>query len=154
MKLQYGFWPARLTSMSGQSIKRRENMTDSHPGRSQPDEASAITLGEIVKDAIRYWEVRRIGYTLVLISVTLAWLVFTWPHFRPAFTWQAAVIMLVLATLANVCYCAAYLVDIVFQRINFSFAWRSHRWILWGAGTLFAACLAHYWIGDEIYPFV
>ena len=29
---------------------------------------------------------------------------------------------------------------------------RDRRWVLWTAGTVFAALLACYWIGDEIYP--
>ncbi len=31
---------------------------------------------------------------------------------------------------------------------------KRYRRILWSAGTLFAAGLAHFGIGDEIYPFV
>ena len=52
-----------------------------------------------------------------------------------------------LAALANVCYSAAYLVEIV---LSGSDGWRRRRWILWAAGTLFALLFAHYWIGDEI----
>jgi hypothetical protein len=41
--------------------------------------------------------------------------VLTWPHFRGAFTWPSLLVLFVLAVLANVCYCAAYLVDIPLQ---------------------------------------
>jgi hypothetical protein len=118
------------------------------------DGSPSISLREAVNDAIRYWEVRRIGYNLVLTAVTLAWLVFTWPHFRPAFTWQSALLLLVLAALANACYCAAYPLDIALQHSSFRSVWRRRRWLLWSAGTLLAAFLACYWIADEIYPAV
>jgi len=60
----------------------------------------------------------------------------------------------VLALLANVCYCAAYLVDIPMQGSPLSITWRRRRWGLWVIGTLFAIVVENYWIADEIYPFV
>jgi len=53
-----------------------------------------------------------------------------------------------------VLYCAAYLVDLPMQTSSYRDAWRRRRWTLWLIGTLFAAALTYYWIGDEIYPFV
>ena len=105
-------------------------------------------------DALRYWEPRRIAYNLLLTAVVLGWLIVTWPHFRAAFTLQALLLLIVLAVLANVCYCAAYLVDIPLQYSSFRTLWRRWRWALWVTGTLFAAILANYWIADEIYPYV
>jgi hypothetical protein len=121
-------------------------------GSTAPGDSSPIPLRDSVRDAIRYWEVRRIGYNLVLTAVVLAWLGLTWPHFRPAFRRQSVLLLLVLAALANACYCAAYPVDIALQRSPFRAAWQRRRWVLWTAGTLFAVCLACYWIADEIYP--
>lgn len=60
--------------------------------------------------------------------------------------------MAVLALAANVCYCAAYVVDAAMTHSSFDLDWRSRRWILWLVGTLFAIVLASYWIADEIYP--
>src|SRR5258708_359146 len=111
-------------------------------------------MSEVVKDATRYWESRRIGYNIILAFVVLAWVVFTWPHFRPAFTWHSGVLLLVLAAAANVCYCAAYPVDIAMQRASLRFPWKRRRWVLWCAGVLFSVVLACYWIADEIYPSV
>jgi len=54
-------------------------------------------LREILSDAIRYWEPRRIVYNLVLSAVVIAWLVLTWPRFRVAFTLQALLLLLMLA---------------------------------------------------------
>jgi len=98
-------------------------------------------------DAIRYWEPRRLAYNLVLTAVAVGWIMTTWPHFRDALTWPSLGKLLVLAGMANVCYCAAYLVDIPMQLSRFRFG-------LWLAGTLFAVLIANYWIADEIYPYV
>ena len=109
-------------------------------------------LRESFTDAMRYWEPRRLVYNFVLIAVTFGWIAGTWPHFRPALTLSSLPPMTVLALLANVCYCAAYLVDIPIQRSSVSDVWKRRRWGLWLLGTLFAGVLASYWIVDEIYP--
>jgi hypothetical protein len=111
-------------------------------------------LRPLFLDAIRFWEFRRLFYNLVLAAASIAWLVATWPHFRPALTFYSLLQFTVLALIANACYCAAYLVDIPMQLSALSVNWKRHRWILWLVGTLFALLLTNYWIADEIYPFV
>ena len=69
---------------------------------------SPNTSNEMVRRAIRYWEPRRITFNLVLAAVMVAWLVLTWPHFRPAFTLQSLLAITALAAIANAFYCAAY----------------------------------------------
>ncbi|HEV2489316.1 MAG TPA: hypothetical protein VGT03_05890 [Candidatus Acidoferrales bacterium] len=108
----------------------------------------------ILTDAIGYWERRRIIYNLLLTAVVIAWIALTWPHFRPAFRWDSFVALLVLAVLANLCYCSAYVADLPMQYSSFRELWRRWRWTLWLAGTLFAILFANYWIADEIYSFV
>ena len=105
-----------------------------------------------IDDAIKFWEPRRIPYNLVLTAVTIVWFTLDWPHFRPGFNLQMLLALLILAGLANICYCAAYLVDIPLQHSSFRAVWRRRRWWLWLAGMLFAALLASYWVNDEIYP--
>ena len=109
---------------------------------------------ETIAEAARYWEPRRFVYNLVLTAVVTGWIVLTWPHFRNAMSLSAFLKLFVLALLANVCYCAAYLVDLPAQRSSLTTRWRRLRPALWLAGTLFATLLANYWIADEIYPFV
>jgi len=104
-------------------------------------------------DAIRFWEPRRVIYNLVLAVVVVIWLVASWPHFRPMFTLHSLLLLTILALLANVCYCAAYLVDIPMQSLSAD-ALKRLRWLLWLIGTLFAVVFENYWIVDEIYPFV
>jgi hypothetical protein len=104
--------------------------------------------------ATRYWEPRRIAYNLVLAAVAVAWLVLTWPHFRSALTLHSLLLLLVLAAIANVCYSAAYLADILLQFSPLRDLWQRQKWGLWLAGTIFAVMLECYWIADEIYPYV
>lgn len=108
----------------------------------------------IVAEAARFWEPRRLVYNSVLVAATVSWLLATWPHFRPALTPSSLAVFAVLAVLANLCYCAAYLFDIPMQLSSLGALWRRRRWVLWLAGTAFAVALANYWIADEIYPFV
>ena len=111
-------------------------------------------LREIFNDAIRYWEFRRIVYNFILAAAVIAWLLFTWPHFRAALSLESLLNLLILAALANLCYCAAYFADVLMQYSFCRVAWRRRRWGLWLAGTLFAVLVANYWIADEIYPYV
>jgi hypothetical protein len=109
-------------------------------------------LRPLLFDAIRFWEFRRLYYNLALAAASIAWLIATWPHFRPALTLNSLLLLSVLALIANACYCAAYLVDIPMQISALSATWKRRRWILWLVGTLFALLLTNYWIADEIYP--
>jgi hypothetical protein len=106
----------------------------------------------IFMDAVRFWEPRRLIYNLVLTGVVALWLALTWPHFRPAMTLHSLLLVALLALMANVCYCAAYIVDIPLQ--SFSLSSERFRWGLWTAGMLVAIVLENYWISDEIYSFV
>jgi hypothetical protein len=130
-------------------------METTHPTQSQSiGEPPAGSFRGLLADAMQFWEPRRLIYNFVLAAVAVEWLVATWPHFRPALTLPSLLLLGILALLANVCYCAAYLVDLPMQRSSLSTVWRRRRWGLWLVGTLFAIVLANYWIADEIYPFV
>jgi hypothetical protein len=128
-------------------------MEATHPTRSQSlSNSPSGPFRAVLSDAIHFWEIRRIYYNLALVTASLAWLIATWPHFRPAFSFTYLPPIAVLALLANVCYCAVYMVDIPMQYSALSTTWKHYRWILWLTGTLFALLLANYWIADEIYP--
>ncbi len=127
--------------------------SQSAPPSTRPS-AEPPALRDLISDAIRYWEPRRIGYNLVLAAIVLVWVALTWPHFRSAFTWPSALAVFVFAVLANVCYCAAYVVDVTVQYSVFRDSWRRRRWVLWVIGVIFAGAITYYWIADEIYPSV
>ena len=103
-------------------------------------------------NAAHFWERGRILYTAILAAVLLCWFIFTWPHFRPALNLPALAAFAGLGILANLLYCAAYVIDIPMQHLAPPTAWRRFRQILWVVGTLFAILLENYWIADEIYP--
>jgi hypothetical protein len=123
------------------------NPTQSHTFANPP----SAPLRALLSNALRFWEPRRLLYNLVLTAVTFAWVAASWPHFRPAFTFSTIPPMAILALLANVCYSAAYFVDIPLQASSPG-TLRRARWAIWILGTLFAILLASYWINDEIYP--
>ncbi len=130
-------------------------MDNSHVLQSQhPGNVPSSSFRGTVADAARFWEPRRLVYNSVLVAATVSWLLATWRHFRPALTLPSLAVFAVLALLANLCYSAAYLLDIPMQLSSLGALWKRRRWILWLAGTAFAVALANYWIADEIYPFV
>jgi len=105
-----------------------------------------------VRDAVRFWELRRVAYNLLLGALCAGWVIATWPHLRGAFTPLHLFQLGVLAAIWNVFYCAGYAVDLAFQGPDVRAAWVRWRWLLWLFGTLFALFVEYYWIGDEIYP--
>ncbi len=124
-----------------------------HSSAGSPNPAPG-SLGAILADAARYWERGRLLYNAALAALVIGWVGLTWPHFRPAFTLDSLFKVLVLALLANVCYSAAYLLDIPIQAAGLGAGYRRWRWALLLLGTQFALLFACYWIADEIYPYV
>jgi hypothetical protein len=129
-------------------------METAHANPSNDFQNSSAPPRQLLIDAARFWEPRRIPYNLALLAIVFIWLVATWPHFRPALTLATLGILTVLGLIANVFYSAAYLIDIALQTASFRSAWRRRRWVLWLAGVIFAIVLTNYWIVDEIYPYV
>jgi len=119
-----------------------------------PDSSNDGNFREHFGDAARYWEKRRLNYNLVLAAIVTAWFWFTWPHFQPALNFRDLSLLAVLGILANVCYSAAYLVDIPMQYSLPRDSWRRNRRILWLIGMALAVVFTNYWIADEIYPYV
>lgn len=105
-----------------------------------------------LRNAVQFWEPRRVWYNAVLVAVVMLWLALTWPHFRPALNWADFGRMCVLGLLANACYCAAYVAEFLMQGAAPSRHWRRIRYALWIAGMLLALLVTNYWIADEIYP--
>ena len=127
-------------------------MSGSPPVGSAPDLPSPTPLEVILKDAVRYWEPRRVVYNLALTAQVGLWVLRTWPHFRAALVPQSIPPLAVLAALANVCYCAVYVAEALVRPSVSPQNWRHWRTGLWLGGTLFALLIECYWIGDEIYP--
>src|SRR5689334_9116926 len=98
------------TQIDGNSTKERLDMTET-------------TARAALSDAIRYWEPRRILYNFALLGV-VATLYFTnLPESRANISTDSLQVLFVLAVLANVAYCAAYIVDVVAQLSSFRPTW-------------------------------
>ncbi|HLW81327.1 MAG TPA: hypothetical protein VKS20_04725 [Candidatus Acidoferrales bacterium] len=106
----------------------------------------SLELRAILDDALRFWELRRIPYNLILAAVVIAWVAASWPHLHEALLWPALLALFVMAALANVLYSVAYCLDIFIQFSSFRELWRRYRWVVWVAGVLLGVALANFWI--------
>ena len=104
-------------------------------------------IREILTDALRFWEWRRLFYNLVLAAVVLVEFARLWPRSKDALQFDSCLTFFLLAVLANAAYCAAYLVELLVQFSEFREPWRRYRLTVWLTGTIFAAVLTHFFAG-------
>lgn len=97
---------------------------------------------EILTDAVRYWEIRRLVYNAVLAVVVTAAYVSLPEGKREAVSFGSVAGLVILAVIANLLYCAAYVPDLALQFTAFRDRWRKLRILLFVFGTLFASLLA------------
>ncbi len=109
-----------------------------------------VSPAQSFREAIRYWEPRRLVYNLLLSAVAVGWLVFTWPRLRPAFSLIPALQMAALALIANLLYSLAYLAELALSGAAARAALPYLRGAIWVLGTVLAIILENYWIADEI----
>lgn len=111
------------------------------------------SLKAALGDAAHFWEPGRIVYNAALAAAVLACVAIVgFTRIRGNLGFEDAFTVLVLAMLANVCYTAAYLLDIPAQFSAYRDIWRRRRWLPWLGGTLFGMVLTWYWVADEIFP--
>jgi hypothetical protein len=103
-----------------------------------------VSFRDILTDAIRYWELRRIAYNAILLAIVVIEFVRGMPNSRAAWSGGLLQTLIILAVLANVAYCAAYVVDVVVQHSGFQAPWRRYRWILFALGVVFAGIIARF----------
>lgn len=97
---------------------------------------------DAITDALGYWERRRLAYNLLLVVVVAG--VYWLAPVRAAPGIDVLLQLFVLAVIANVLYCAAYVVDVAVQCSGFRATWLRRRWLLLAGGSLFAAVLAQF----------
>ena len=102
------------------------------------------TLRDYATEAIRYWEPRRLFYNLLLLVVVAMTFWLNLPSSRAAMTIDSILWLFLLAVVANVPYCAAYIVDLFVQASAFRSQWHQFRWLLFALGSAFAAVLTRY----------
>lgn len=101
-------------------------------------------LSTYAANALRYWELRRLVYNVVLLSVVVAHFFLAWPASREKLSFDLLLGFFILAVLANVAYCAVYVADLFVQFSGLDAAWRRGRVVLLIVGTTFAATIAHF----------
>lgn len=97
---------------------------------------------DLLDNAIRFWEMRRIPYNAVLASIVIGQMI----NYRDnAAEWFVPTFFLglfMLAVVVNIAYCAAYIVDLPAQYSSYRDRWLKWRWVLWLIGMLFASSWA------------
>ena len=101
-------------------------------------------IRDSITDAIRYWEPRRLVYNAFLAIVVLVYFGLAYPHSRTVLSFDFVLSLILLAVLANVAYCAAYIVDVFAQISSYRDLWRQYRWILFCVGLLFSGILTRF----------
>lgn len=107
------------------------------------------TPASALREACRYWEMRRLPFNLALAAVFAAWLL-CGPPLGPV-TAPDLLALLALALAANALHCTAYPIDLALR--HRPAGWHRYgRAVLWSLGTMLALALESYWIADEIIP--
>jgi hypothetical protein len=96
-------------------------------------------------NAIRYWEPRRILYNLLLAAIVVIHFAKGLPFSRSVLQFNTLLLLFILAVLANVAYCAAYVPDVFAQMSSLRDSWLRYRWVVFVIGLAFAAVLTHFW---------
>ena len=104
-----------------------------------------IQWRDYLGNAIRYWEPRRIPYNLLLAAIVIIHFVKELPFSKTGVQFNSVLLLFLLAVLANVAYCAAYLPDVFAQMSSVRNSWLRYRWVLFVVGLAFAAILTHFW---------
>jgi hypothetical protein len=102
-------------------------------------------LRDISSNAIRFWERCRILYNLVLGLIVLICFLLGLPHAATSVSVDGTLAFFLLAVLANILFCAAYLPDLFAQLSAFRSAWLRSRWIVFMIGLIFAGIITR-WI--------
>src|SRR5262245_21482904 len=102
-------------------------------------------LRESISDGIRYWEPRRLVFNGVLAVIVVIYFVIGLPKSREMLKLEPALVLFLLAVLANICYSVAYLGDVFVQISGLREPWRRWRWVLFAIGLVFASILTR-WI--------
>jgi hypothetical protein len=106
--------------------------------------AQPVDLRENASNAIRFWERWRILYNLVLTVVVIVHFIAAYPASKQVLSINFCLALFLLAVVANILYCTAYLPDIFVQASGFHELWQNFRWLLLVVGTTCAAIITHF----------
>jgi len=105
----------------------------------------AESLRNNVSSAIRFWEPMRLVYNGVLAAIVLVYFVRGLPASKQTVSFDGLLVLFLLIVLANVVYCAAYVVDVFVQSSAYRESWHRTRWILFAIGLVFAGIITRFW---------
>jgi len=83
-------------------------------------------------------------YNAVLAIIVIVYFAIGYPASKAVLSIDFVLLVFLLAVVANVAYCAAYLVDVFVQASGFRDGWQRARWILFAIGTAFAAVITRF----------
>jgi hypothetical protein len=101
-------------------------------------------LREYATDAIKFWEPFRLLYNLTLAAIVITYFAIGYPFSKSVISVDFCLGLFLLAVIANVAYCAAYIVDIFAQASGFREVWQRYRKLLFVIGTLFASIITRF----------
>ncbi len=104
----------------------------------------APSFRESVTDAIRFWEPPRLLYNALLSVIVLFYFFRAYPISKAFLTLHSILGLFLLAVVANLAYCAAYIADVFAQWSSYRDLWRQYRWILFAVGMLVAGILTRF----------
>jgi hypothetical protein len=113
---------------------------------------NASSFKDYVTDAIKFWERWRLVYNLVLAAIVIIHFGAGYPASKAVLTLDSALGLFLLAVVANIAYCAAYIADIFAQASGFRELWQRYRWLLFVIGTTFAAIITHFVATGVFHP--
>ncbi len=113
-------------------------------------EESAVSLRSSLNAAISYWESKRLIFNAVLFLIVGIAFIAGWPVSARVLGTQWMLLLFILAVLANVAYCAAYLPDVALQHSSFRALWLRTRWALLALGTLFAGAITFLFVSGHL----
>ena len=102
------------------------------------------SLRSFATDALRYWEPRRFAYNGLLAAIVLWYFAKGWPESLHGIGFDGIVGIFILAVLANVAYCAAYVVDLFLQFSDYREQRGRWRMVILTVGFAFAAALTRF----------
>jgi hypothetical protein len=80
----------------------------------------------------------------VLTAIVVIYFAISYPTSKMMVTLDLSLGLFLLAVIANVAYCAAYIVDLFAQSSGFRELWQRYRWLLFAVGTTFAAIITRF----------
>ena len=121
-----------------------EQHTENSPPSETPVGVFISRMSGYIANGLRYWELRRLIFNVVLGLVVAGHFFSALPQSWRNLTLNTVLGLFFLAVLANVCYCTVYIVDVFVQFSGLQRAWARGRIAVLIVGTAFAAVIAHF----------